>query len=250
MKIGITIIATNAYFPLGIRFIKKFKHYYKGDFEIIFFFFSDKNPLDFTNTDGVIWIKQNHNSWLEATNSKFNNILSIKDNVDYLYYFDADTNINSDFTEQWFLGDIVGGEHFGNNDWMKNEKPYDRNPKSMCYIPKDTKLKQTYYYGAFFGGKYDKVIDFCTILKNNQQIDKKNNYEPGVNDESYINHYFHYNPPSKIKTKDFKFIVSDKGGIEKTREVSLDVTNLNQKIKENKNKLFEITNGELIVISN
>lgn len=33
MKIGITIIATNAYFPLGIRFIKKFKHYYKGDFE-------------------------------------------------------------------------------------------------------------------------------------------------------------------------------------------------------------------------
>ena len=33
---------------------------------------------------------------------------------EYLYYFDADTSINKDFTEEWFIGDLVGGEHYCN----------------------------------------------------------------------------------------------------------------------------------------
>ena len=38
-KIGIVIIATNSYFVLGIRFIKKFMHHYKGSQKITFYFF-------------------------------------------------------------------------------------------------------------------------------------------------------------------------------------------------------------------
>ena len=37
-KIGIVILATNAYFVLGVRFIKKFMHHYKGDSKITFYF--------------------------------------------------------------------------------------------------------------------------------------------------------------------------------------------------------------------
>ena len=38
-------------------------------------------------------------------------------------------------------------------------------------------------------------MKIAEILLQWQLEDKKINYEPGVNDESYINAYFHYNPP-------------------------------------------------------
>lgn len=249
MKIGILIIATNSYLPLGIRFIKKFIHHYKGKCSINFHFISDDNPMDYLPDNvNIKWIKQSHNSWVNATNSKFNNILSLDSNDDYLYYFDADTNIDKDFTEDWFIGDLVGGEHYGNKTSMLNSKPYDRNPKSKCYIPEDTELEQIYYYGAFFGGKLENVINFCKILKSNQDEDKKINYEPAVNDESYINHYFHYNPPTCVPPDKFIFIVSDKGGIENTRNVDKDISNLKNQMKSNKYRLFEININKLIFI--
>jgi hypothetical protein len=43
-KIGIVILATNAYFVLGVRFIKKFMHHYKGNSDVKFYFFSDEDP--------------------------------------------------------------------------------------------------------------------------------------------------------------------------------------------------------------
>jgi len=42
--IGIVLLATNAYFILGLRFVKKFFHHYKGDKKLVFYFFSDENP--------------------------------------------------------------------------------------------------------------------------------------------------------------------------------------------------------------
>lgn len=121
MRISVLIIATNSYLPLGIRFVKKFIHHYKGQYIINFHFISDEDPNQFLpNNVNIKWIKQNHESQVNATNSKFTNILSLDSNDDYLYYFDADTNIKKDFTESWFIGDLVGGEHYGNKTWMKD----------------------------------------------------------------------------------------------------------------------------------
>ena len=47
MKIGIVILCTNAYFVLGIRFVKRFMHFYKGDGDITFFLFTDNDPKDY-----------------------------------------------------------------------------------------------------------------------------------------------------------------------------------------------------------
>lgn len=44
-----------------------------------------------------------------------------------------------------------------------------------------------------------------------------------VNDESYINAYFHYNPPMTVPSDKFMFDISDKGGIGETRNTNLDV---------------------------
>lgn len=250
MKIGIVLVATNSYFILGLRFIRRFLHHYKGNAEIKFYLFSDVDQKDYIDSN-TVFIKTSHGSWVDATNSKFLNVLNLNSlgllDVDYLYYFDADTNILKDFDESWFLGDLVGGEHYGNRGSMKDYKNFDRNPKSKAYVPKDTPLPQMYYYGAFFGGKTEKVIEFCTVLHNNQLEDKKINYEPGVNDESYINQYFHYNPPSKVvASENFQFEISDKGGMGETRNVQLDIEAKKASLKENKNRLFDIRKGEII----
>jgi len=226
MKIGIVVIATNAYFVLGIRFIKKFMQHYNGNSDVKFYFFSDENPQPYLPDNiNVEYIEQHHTSWVDGTNSKFINIISLENcDRDYLIYFDADTSVSKDFTEDWFIGETVGLEHFGNNDWMKEIKGYDRNPISKAYVPYDTPLFQMYFHGCLFGGAKDKIIDVCKVLRQNQLEDKKIPYEPGVNDESYINQYYHYNPPTHtVFLHEYMFNVSDKGGIENTRNVDLDI---------------------------
>jgi hypothetical protein len=224
-NIGIVILATNAYFVLGVRFIKKFMHHYKGDSKITFYFFSDTNPSDYlTASINIKYFHTIHNSWVDGTNDKFKSIISLEaEAIDYIYYFDADTNVSKDFTEEWFIGDLVGGEHFGNRSWLANGSGFDRNPKSKAYVNPDSELPKSYYYGAFFGGKKDIVIDFCKTLRDWQLEDKKIPYEPPVNDESYINAYFHYNPPVMISGENFPFLVSDKGGIGETRNTNLNI---------------------------
>ena len=81
-RIGIVVIATNAYFVLGIRFIKKFMHYYNGNSNIKFYFFSDEDPIDYISNDiDIKFIKTNHTSWVDATNSKFKNIINIQNKL-------------------------------------------------------------------------------------------------------------------------------------------------------------------------
>ena len=89
MKIGIAILCTNSYFPLGIRLVKRFNHFYIGDNKIKFFLFTDTNPdeylpkpLDFE------WIELRNKNWVEGTNAKFTSILSLESkDIDYLYFF-------------------------------------------------------------------------------------------------------------------------------------------------------------------
>ena len=245
-NIGIVVLATNAYFVLGIRFIKKFMHHYKGDSQIKFYFFSDEDPKPYLlDNINVEYHYDKHTSWVDGTNSKFKNIVSLENcDSDYLYYFDADTNISKNFTEEWFLGDMVGGEHYGNRSWLSGSKGFDKNPASKAYVPLDTPLPCTYHYGAFFGGLKDKVIHFCIVLRQWQIEDKKIPYEPGVNDESYINAYFHYNPPTTVPSDKFAFEISHKGGIE-TRDTKLDITKLKNDMLINKNNVIDILNGEV-----
>lgn len=246
MKIGIVVLATNCYFVMGMRFIHRFMHFYKGNNTIQFYLFSDTDPSDYTSYNNIKYIQQTHSHWAEATNSKFLNIISLEqEDCDYLFYFDADTNIHKEFDDEWFVGDTVTGEHYSNRHCMKDVKAFDRNPKSKAYVPQDTDLPQMYYYGAFFGGKKDTIINVCKTLREWQLTDKKIPYEPIWNDESYLNCYFHFNKPDKvIYSENFKFLMSDKGGIKNSRDTSINTDDIKEKIKQNKDRLWNIVNGD------
>jgi len=253
MKIGIVVLATNAYFVLGIRFIKRFMQFYKGEQEIKFFCFSNIDPKDYLPEyyNFVEYIYTTNDNWVEGTNLKFKSIMSLEysriaSDVDYLFYFDADTNVNKEFTEEWFIGDSVAGQHFADQDWMKEIKGFERNSRSKAYIPFNTTLTQVYTYGAFWGGSKEWVMNFCRTMIEWQKADKSWGYEPGNNDEAYSNAYFHYNPPSKlVLCKDFSFVISHKGGIENMRDVNLDVSELKRDLRKYKNQNINIEHGKV-----
>ena len=250
MKIGIIILGTNGYFPLLIRFAKRFMSFYKGTAEIVFFLFTDTDPKPYLPEGFKYeWKELRNTNWVDGTNSKFTSILSLKDtDCTHLFYFDADTNVSKDFDEGWFMGDLVGGQHYADQSYMKEEKAYDRNPQSMAYIPKDTILLQTYFYGAMFGGEIGQIIYLCQRLIEWQTHDKSIGYEPIWNDESYLNKLFHYARPKTILCEDFVFEVSDKGGIGETRDMGLNIDKLKSDLLLLKEKNLNIVDGKVIEI--
>lgn len=247
--IAIMIVGTNAYKVLAYRFITNFMHFYTGHSKISFALFSDEDPTPYVDYP-VDWYKANHSHWRDGTNSKYQNLLEIQNYLpEYTYYFDADTQVRNKFDADWFIGEMVGGEHYANQTSMRNVKGYERNERSTCYIPKDTKLPQTYFYGAFWGGKTFRVIDMCLQLIENQKKDKEWGFEPGVNDESYLNHYFHYNPPTKIvPAVEFGFGISDKAGLTDMRNPKKDVRLLMSEIATIKGKPFNIVKERAVAL--
>ena len=250
-KICICINATNIYFILGVRLIKNFTNFYSGSSEIKFYTFSDYDISNYINKDIKNYTTITKNaSWLDGTNTKFSNILSIRDKIlecDYGFYMDADTDVSKSFCDSDFVGESVGVEHFANNNRMKTIKAFDRNPLSKAYIPEDTENYQMYFQGAFFGGSTSNLIDFCAINYYGQIEDRKIGYDPAVNDESYINHFFHYHPPSRIiPSHSFPFDPSCKGGIPNTRDSRLPPDSHFEMLINNKDKLFKIVDGEIV----
>lgn len=245
-ELGIVIVATNAYFVLGLRFIRRFLHHYKGDRHVKFYFFSDTNPKDYLPLDTNVEFHQTqHNSWVHGTNSKFLNILKLVNcSSDYLYYFDADTNIVKDFDESWMLGKLVSGEHYAARTSLKDGAGFDRNPTGNSYVPEDSDLPYTYRYGAFFGGLKDRVIEMCMTLRSWQAMDQARNYEPPVNDESYLNKYFHFNKNHTVPIEEFAFVVSDKGGLGNTRIMHLNIKEIKKAIALNRDEIWDIQNNK------
>jgi len=252
-RIGIVVLATNLYFILGLRFIRRFHHFYKGDGEIVFYFFSDEDPTPYVPEDmNVKFYHQSHSNWRDGTNSKFKNIVNIqydlRREVDYVYYFDADTNVNQDFTEEWFLGELVSGEHYGNRSWLANGAGFNSCLGGHDYVSPMTGLPYTYRYGAFFGGRTQDMINLCDTLMKWQIIDSDKDYEPPNNDEGYLNAYFHYNSPTyTVPTEKFAFLISDKGGYEElVRFPEADVPHLKQELLANKDKLFNLVYRQIV----
>lgn len=163
------------------------------------------------NIPGVTWHQRSHPNWVTAVNDKYPFMLSIPfDPDDYVYWIDADTNINRDINQSDIEGELVGAEHFASNDGLWR---YDTNPMSSCYVPKITPLSTTWYMGAFFGGRWERLQWVLKDLVDLQIMNKQINHEPGVNDESVLNYHYHYYRPQRtIPFAQFPFVVSDEGG--------------------------------------
>ena len=99
---------------------------------------------------------------------------------------------------------------------------------------------------AFFGGRTANVMELCKVIIDWQDYNKNIGHEPGVNDESYINKYFHHNPPKTVPIENFPFVISDKGGIDNTREPNLDISGLVSDSYGRRNSLWDIKFNKIV----
>lgn len=257
--IHVVVLATNLYLPLGIRLIKNLERYYKGETPLHVHIHSDKDVYEFLGSsfsNNVSWIETSHAGWQEATNSKFTSIIEIInsnkiDEGDLIYYMDADTNVLQDFTEFDIVGSLVGAEHFNRYLWEEDgsKMPFERFPDSKAYISPESNLPAMYYQGAFFGGELEYVKLFCKTLIEWQKRDKELTppFEPAVNDESYINKFFHISPPElSIKIENFPFKISCKAGIKNHRDAKATNRYILSELRVLKDDYISIQNGNIV----
>jgi len=250
--INITVIGTNAYALLALRFIRRWMHFYGGvmdapefNHRVTFHLFSDVDPyehLDVTRGQ-VVWRQTQHRSWLEADHAKIETVGRVAEAGEaYTYYFDADTNIQRRFTSQWFVGELVAGQHYCD----VRHKPFDRNPDSHCCVPSDAP-GQVYCYGAFFGGTSARVAEMCRELVQRERADREGGYEAAVNDESYLNWYWHHNKPTLVvPCHEFPFSVSDKGGLAIERRPEFAIHEQLAALRARRGDLFDIKRGRVV----
>jgi len=200
-------LATNKYRFLGERLRDLLARRYKSNYQLHVF---SETPIP-----GTVWHERHHRNWLAAVSDKYPCLLSLDIHEDdYVFYVDADTGELRDFSIYDIEGEVVAAQHFADQAWMKQSKNYDRNPASSCYVPVDTPLPQMWYMGAFHGGRWSRMKPLYQRLQALQLLNQSIGHEPGVNDESYLNYYFHYHPPTRVLhwPEGFPFVVSDKGG--------------------------------------
>ena len=255
-KIGFLIIATNNYFALGIRLVKKIQKHFIGDLPFEFYFFSDMDPNEYLPENfPLIYYSTSHKNWLEGTNSKYNNIkIAIEKNFfdknekGYLIYLDADTDIKKDLHQKTLLKNLIACRHYADQHAMKKVKNYDRNPNSKAFIPENTKRPQMYYHACVMGGEIQQFYSSVLEMEKWQKHDQDMGYEAIWNDESYWNKFLHYTEVDPILNYTNIFVISDGGGIIKREtEKTQEYFNLLKKIKEVRNYVFEIEKGRIIV---
>lgn len=240
------VLATNSYLPLGIRLYKNLCRYFQGDFHVNMVVNRDPSPfLSDRFLHNISFSADNNTSWVDCMYLKFKWMLATE--AKFIYYLDADTNLNKTVNKSLFCNSeyqLVGAEHFNNRSVMKDIKNYERNKISQAYIPVTTSLPQMYYQGAFFGGQKENIDVFCKTILDWKAKDKAINFEPGVNDESYINKFFHYNQPKTLHLEEFPFIVSCKGGINNSRNVKNPWDE--QGLMNNRDNYINIRDGKVI----
>lgn len=193
MKICILTIATNKYLQFVEKLYDSIEKNFLNGHEITCLLFTD-NEVETSDNVKVHYIK--HESWPMPTLKRYNYFVKEKDFIlehDYCFYFDADMRVDNIVGDE-VLGNLVATEHPYQSFYSINEMSYDRNPKSLAYVPIGEGKK--YYAGGFNGGSTKDFLKMSEAISKNVNEDLKNNVIALWHDESHLNRYLIDNPPT------------------------------------------------------
>lgn len=189
MNIGFLIIGTNKYIDFAEQVSRQLseKVQIEGS-NITRFIFTNRAGLPQDSGEKRLHI--NHTPWPLPTLLRyhiFNQYYEYLDEMDYLYYIDADMRIDG-VLDKSILGDLVGTLHPG----FYNKSPYyytfDDNPKSQAYIERTG--GERYFAGGFNGGTTKQFMLMSNTISKWIDADLKQHYIALWHDESYLNRYF------------------------------------------------------------
>jgi len=210
--IGIYYICTGIYkndFPRFIRSLNKFFPNNKKHVILISDGISEPKKYE-TNNITIEHHIINDYPWPIVTLFKMKYIETYQCNCDYVFYFNANSEIlDSDYS--WFDKDKLNLTY--HKDWFDHNEdptvflePYMDNPNSVSYFgTKD----YTYVQAAFFGGNAELVYNMCKEVNEMINIDLCNNIIPRYHDETYLNKYNYLHNNANISNVLISQIVYD-----------------------------------------
>ena len=222
---GVVILATGAYFLMGVRLIKGFRQYFQGTGRIVFYFHSDNDPVPYLPSGcDICYVYASHGAWPSVAKSKYSCILADEaqmraDGIEQVCYIDADTDFHVPFGDDWFPPvEVFGAQHFCNHNPNYAYPTFETNPASVaCLTVGSETAGLVYFYACFWGGQIDALLALSRVCKAMTDQDVANGVMAVWDDESYLNKYLHdYRYPDVVMLdRALPFKVSDKGGMEK-----------------------------------
>ena len=195
MKIAIVYVCTGKYSIFWRDFYLSCEKNFITEAEKDYFVFTDSQEIDFEkNNTKIHRIPQQSLGWPKNTLMRYEMFLTKEDvlkSFDYIFFFNANLIFLEKIKAQDFLP--FGDENFTaclHSYYYKHEPKdftYERNPKSMAYIPKtDGKY---YFQGAINGGKSEAFLKAIREMNDNIKKDLANNIISVWWDESHWNKY-------------------------------------------------------------
>jgi histo-blood group ABO system transferase len=199
-KIGLLIICTNKYTNFLQSLINSADKHFLNNKDVTYFVFTNKTDVSIETTRDVVMIPIQHQPWPFMTLYRYKIFTQNNEylqNMNYLYYCDADMLFVGDFGDE-ILGELVATQHPG--FYGRRGTPEERK-ESLAYVGPEENMQ--YFAGGFNGGSKNE------FLKMSKEIDKKIDidYGNGIiaiwHDESHMNRYFIDNPPTVILTPSY-----------------------------------------------
>ena len=206
--IDIFLIVTRKYHQFAPEMIASIKKHFKIPYRLIIFTDEPKYP---DHTEVII----KHEPFPYITLFRYHYFTQVRDLIKnpYVFYVDIDAKFVQDVGEE-ILGDLVAVRHCG--FFFAKMFPHEENPLSPLYNYRFTK----YYGGGFQGGKaenYFKMAEWCKE-KIDHALDlglqpeteaQKYSWNKRValrhHDETAMNAYLSFNPPTLELTPDFHY---------------------------------------------
>lgn len=192
MKIGIIFIATGKYYIFTKDLVESFNEFFLPDHEKKYFIFTDNKNPGITG-ENIHYLYKEKEEWPYDSLHRFKNIYQNKDmfnGLDFVFFSNANMKalriVSSDILPSGdfdFSAVIHPGYYLASLD----ELPYERNRKSLSYVPYGE--GENYYQGCLYGGKKSNFVEMCGILSDNIGRDSMNGTIASVIDESHLNRY-------------------------------------------------------------
>ncbi len=195
MRIAILYICTGKYHVFFKDFYKSCEKYFLTKAEKSYFVFSDNPALK--KYERVHFYFKECEGFPNDSLFRFRTFLLVEQQLqsyDYVFFFNSNMEFVSDIDERILPDSNDGNLCCLDADYDRHYPhpcfyPYERNKKSLAYIPRGLR-EYRYYHAAVNGGRVSEYLDMCRTLK--EQIDT--DFQHGIiaiyHDESHINKYF------------------------------------------------------------
>lgn len=258
--IGILYICTGPYILFWEDFYKSFEKKFLPNIEKKYYVFTDSKDIYGLENENVNRYDLSAQPWPLITLLRFSTFLSIEEEIekcDYLMFSNANIVCDTLITQEEFLPredlqeELFVTTHPGYQGKSNVRFPYDRNKKSLAYIPWN--CGKDYVIGAMFGGTSRSFIKMSKILKKRIEEDLKNNIIAKWHDESHLNRYIVGRNDVRVLSPSYCYPVGMNVSYEKkisgvSKQAKFDVKTFKGQYDIKKNSLFKIWNKLLNII--